>query len=181
MSDQDAFADWRRNFAVAWFPPALQGPEPRNQREFLEARLAETLDQVRRAAGSLRQEVTHIAGGIPDLSAKEKIVGRLQQTVTLASEAAGRVRDNQLLQSWGKTASASDAPERASSGRIGGASTSLFVAASLMNDLEAVVRQLSAELDVNGLSGEQTENSALASRLTRATIQLGQLRGKLKP
>ena len=93
MSDQDAFADWRRNFAVAWFPPALQGPEPRNQREFLEARLAETLDQVRRAAGSLRQEVTHIAGGIPDLSAKEKIVGRLQQTVTLASEAAGRVRD----------------------------------------------------------------------------------------
>jgi hypothetical protein len=88
---------------------------------------------------------------------------------------------DQLLQSSGKTASASNAPERASSGRMGGASTSLFVAASLMNDLEAVVRQLSAELDVNGLSGEQGENSALASRLTRATIQLGQLRGKLKP
>ena len=87
---------------------------------------------------------------------------------------------DQLLQSSGKAASANP-PEQASPGRTGAASTSLFVAASLMNDLEAVVRQLSAELDVNGLSGEQTENSALASRLTRATIQLGQLRGKLKP
>jgi hypothetical protein len=88
---------------------------------------------------------------------------------------------DQLLQSSGRTASASNPPEQASPSRIGTASTSLFVAASLMNDLEAVVRRLSAELDVNGLSGEQTENSALASRLTRATIQLGQLRGKLKP
>jgi len=88
---------------------------------------------------------------------------------------------DQLLQSSGNTASASNAPERASRGRTNAASTSLFVAASLMNDLEAVVRQLSAELDVNGLSGEQTENSALASRLTRATIQLGQLRGQLQP
>ena len=88
---------------------------------------------------------------------------------------------DQLLRNSGKTASASNPPEQASPGRIGGASTSLFVAASLMTDLEAVVRRLSAELDVNGLSGEQTENSALASRVTRATIQLGQLRGKLKP
>jgi hypothetical protein len=93
MSKQDASAGWRRTFAMAWFPPAPLGPEPQNQREFLEATLAETLDQVRRAAGSLRQELTHIASGIPDLSAKDEIVGRLQQTVTLASEAAGRVRD----------------------------------------------------------------------------------------
>jgi hypothetical protein len=93
MSDQNASAGWRRTFAFEWFPPAPQGPEPQNQREFLEATLAETLDQLRRAAGSLRQELTHIAGGIPDLSAKEEIVGRLQQTVTLASSAAGRVSD----------------------------------------------------------------------------------------
>lgn len=93
MSDQDASAGWRRTFAFAWFPPPPQGPEPQNQREFLEATLAETLAQVRRAAASLRQEVTHMAGGIPDLSARGEIVGRLQQTVTLASEAAGRVRD----------------------------------------------------------------------------------------
>jgi hypothetical protein len=93
MSDQDASAGWRRTFAFAWFPPSPQGPEPQNQREFLEATLAETLDQVHRAAASLRQEVTHMAGGIPDLSAKDEIVGRLQQTVTLASGAAGRVRD----------------------------------------------------------------------------------------
>jgi hypothetical protein len=93
MSDQNASAGWRRTFAFAWFPPPPQGPEPQNQREFPEATLAETLDQMRRAAGALRQELTHIAAGIPDLSAKDEIVGRLQQTVTLASEAAGRVRN----------------------------------------------------------------------------------------
>jgi hypothetical protein len=93
MSVQDASAGWRRTFAFAWFPPPPQGPEPQNQREFLEVTLSETLDQVRRAAGALRQEVPHIAVGIPALSAKDEIVGRLQQTVTLASEAAGRVRN----------------------------------------------------------------------------------------
>ena len=87
---------------------------------------------------------------------------------------------DQLLRNSGKTTSASDSPEQPSPLRIGGAHTSLVVAVSLMNDLEAVLRQLSAELDVNGMSGEQAENSVLASRLTRATIQLGQLRSKLK-
>jgi hypothetical protein len=88
---------------------------------------------------------------------------------------------DQLLQHSGRTTSASNPPEQANPVRMGGASTGLFVADTLMNDLERVLRQLSSELDVNGTSGEQTENSALASRLTRATIQLGQLRGKLKP
>jgi hypothetical protein len=88
---------------------------------------------------------------------------------------------DQLLSNSGKTASASNPLEQASSGRIDGAPTSLFVAGSLMNDLEKALRQLSTELDVNGMSGEQSESSALASRLTRATIQLAQLRSKLKP
>lgn len=93
MLFQEAFAGWLRNLIIAWFPPSPERPEPQNLREFLEATIAETLDQVHRAAGALRQELNHIAGGVPDLREKDEIASRLQQTVALASHAAGRVRD----------------------------------------------------------------------------------------
>jgi hypothetical protein len=87
---------------------------------------------------------------------------------------------DQLLQNSGRTHLIHHVPAHPGAPNRSGATTGLFVAGSLMDDLEKVLGQLSAELDVSGTSGESTDSSALASRLTRATIQLCQLRNKLQ-